>query len=72
MSRKLRFVTVTVDRPDERSVPEKDRVGPAAALVISSDDLKTRPVHTLRLTEDQALRLVDRLSSALVALRTQP
>ncbi len=71
MARRLRLVGATVDRPDERAVPEGDRVGPAVALLVASEDLKFRPVHTLRLTEDEALVLIDRLSSAVVALRRE-
>lgn len=71
MSRQLKVVGVTVERPDERSTPETDRVGPGIAVNISHEHLKHRPVDTVRITEDDAIRLLEQLARALNIMRKE-
>jgi hypothetical protein len=69
MSRQLHVVGAGVDRPDERHIRAEDRVGPSIAVRIASEDLKARPVHSVRLTEDEAIRLIAQLAEAVSILR---
>lgn len=69
MSRQLRITRAGIDRPDERHVAEADRVGPSIYVGILSADLKAQPVHTVRLTEDEAIRLLGQLAEAVTNLR---
>ena len=69
MARQLRILSAGVHRPDERHVPAENKVGPSVAVSVASEDLKSRPVHTLRLDEDEALRLAQQLLDAVLILR---
>ena len=69
MARQLSITGAGVERPDERHIPPADRVGPAVAVWVLSEDLRSRPVHSLRLTEDEALDLAQKLLDAVMMLR---
>lgn len=70
MARDLRILSASIERPDERYIPTADHIGVHLALHIESRDLKSRPVHTVRLTEDEALNLAaDLVKCALIIRR---
>lgn len=69
MARQLRIVSASIEHPDERGVPEDRRTGSFLYVGVISDDLKTQPLHQVRLTEDEAIDLIADLSRALAIKR---
>lgn len=72
MARELRILNAHVERPDERHVREADRVGPSVAVAVQSADLKGQPVHMVRITEADALRLAEALLRSVRNLKGDP
>jgi len=66
MARQLIVVGAGVHRPDERWIPEVDKVGPSVSVRIISDDLKHKPMHEIRISDEQALRLAGQLVQAVL------
>jgi hypothetical protein len=71
MARHLRILSAGIERPDERFIRAEDKVGPSVAVHVASEDLKARPVHVLRIDEDEALRLAEQLLHAVLILRKE-
>lgn len=71
MARRLRILSAGVDRPDERSTRPEDKVGPSVAVSVLSEDLRAQPVHTVRISEDEALRLIEQLATAVNIMRRE-
>ena len=68
MARDLVVLSASVERPDERFTPAADRVGPHITIKVLSRDLKHQPVHSVPLTEQQALSLAASLLRAVLNL----
>lgn len=63
--RRFRILNAGVDRPDERYVPEADRIGTAVVVRVQSRHLKSEPVDEVRLTDWEALLLAEALLTAV-------
>lgn len=70
--RRLRVLSASVDRPDERHIPVADRQGAGIAVYVANEHLKGQPVDAVRLTEDEAVRLAHQLLGAVVNVRMVP
>lgn len=71
MPRDLRIYRAGIHHPDERGIPAEQRTGSYIYVGVVSEDLKSRPHHSVPVTEDQAIELIQELSNALVILRRQ-
>lgn len=69
MARVLRLIGAGVERPDERHVPVGQRRGARITVRVVSEDLKHKPVHTIDMTEHEAVRLAAQLLQATIHLR---
>lgn len=69
MARQLRIHGASIKHPDERGVSVDQRTGPFLYVGVISDDLKGKPLHQVRLTEDEAIDLIADLSRALATKR---
>lgn len=68
-ARRFRLLGAFVHRPDERGIPEADRVGHSIAVPVVSLHLKGLPVDHVRLTEHEAVRLASTLLLAVQSLK---